>query len=203
MKVNCLSWSSRGYYLLSGSDDQHLSISDPFSGRVLLRTYTPHRANIFAAVFVPECGDRRVVSCSSDGLIVLTDLERAPNSVWLSAMFSEIERRGCNPGSLSICIYHRLAHELAKLSTSRASNTSGEFVAVSRATWDPVTSWWPMPPSRTAFSVAAKTVCSLTISSGIWCCLSRSLLYCLLHCYSTGTVRQFDLRTKSSCEKPR
>uniref|UniRef100_A0A182JTJ9 WD repeat-containing protein 55 homolog n=1 Tax=Anopheles christyi TaxID=43041 RepID=A0A182JTJ9_9DIPT len=71
--VNTLSWSTDGQLLLSGSDDQHIAISNPFTG-MQLRTKTRHRANIFSARFLPQSDNREVVSCSGDGTVLYTNL---------------------------------------------------------------------------------------------------------------------------------
>ncbi|RZF47035.1 hypothetical protein LSTR_LSTR014427 [Laodelphax striatellus] len=41
---------------------------------------TSHRANIFSAKFLPNSGDRNIVSCSGDGIILFTDLTRAADT---------------------------------------------------------------------------------------------------------------------------
>ncbi|KAK3922684.1 DDB1- and CUL4-associated factor 6 [Frankliniella fusca] len=72
--VNTISWNETGVYLLSGSDDQHLIISDAFSHKVVEDFKTSHRANIFSAKFLPCIRDSRIVSCSGDGILLFTDL---------------------------------------------------------------------------------------------------------------------------------
>ena len=37
---------------------------------------TSHRANIFSAKFLPETGDRKIVSCAGDGQLLYTDILR-------------------------------------------------------------------------------------------------------------------------------
>jgi WD40 repeat protein len=88
--VNTLCWNSRGDCILSGSDDQRLVITDVFQRKVLLKIYgekylievfvlqivaeqkTVHRANIFSAKYLADNDDRIVVSCSGEGLILVT-----------------------------------------------------------------------------------------------------------------------------------
>lgn len=45
--------------------------------QVLLDYKTPHRSNIFCARFLPLSSDTRVVSCSGDGLIRYTCVDRS------------------------------------------------------------------------------------------------------------------------------
>lgn len=73
--VNTVFWSDDGQLLLSGSDDQHIVVSDPFTGRTLYKHKTTHRANIFSARFLPHSGNREIVSCSGDGIVLYTDLK--------------------------------------------------------------------------------------------------------------------------------
>ncbi|XP_058830139.1 DDB1- and CUL4-associated factor 6-like [Topomyia yanbarensis] len=73
--VNTVSWSDDGQLLLSGSDDQHIVISSPFTGRTLFQHKTTHRANIFSARFLPQSGNSEIVSCSGDGIVLYTELK--------------------------------------------------------------------------------------------------------------------------------
>lgn len=75
--VNTICWNDKGQYLLSGSDDQTIVISDPFTKKVLVQYKTPHRANIFSAHFMPQSNDRGIVSCSGDGTVIYTELTGA------------------------------------------------------------------------------------------------------------------------------
>ncbi|KAI4502217.1 hypothetical protein M0802_002899 [Mischocyttarus mexicanus] len=74
--VNSICWNSTGNIILSGSDDQHLVLTDVYNYKVLTHHKTSHRANIFSAKFLPNGGDHRIVSCSGDGIILYTDLMR-------------------------------------------------------------------------------------------------------------------------------
>ncbi|XP_046393226.1 DDB1- and CUL4-associated factor 6-like isoform X2 [Ischnura elegans] len=74
--VNTISWNRTGEYILSGSDDQHIVLTNAYSYRVLTDHKTSHRANIFSAKFLPSTGDHHVISCSGDGIILFTDLTR-------------------------------------------------------------------------------------------------------------------------------
>ncbi|BET02723.1 WD domain, G-beta repeat [Nesidiocoris tenuis] len=78
--VNCISWNAAGDKFLSGSDDQHLIVTDPFREKVLSNYKSSHRANIFSAKFLPFSSDQRIVSCSGDGLILYTDLMRTEDT---------------------------------------------------------------------------------------------------------------------------
>ncbi|KAK9747163.1 WD domain, G-beta repeat [Popillia japonica] len=75
--VNTLQWNTTGEYILSGSDDQHLVITHGHNYKVLVDYTTSHHANIFSAKFLPSCNDRQIVSCSGDGIILHTDLQRS------------------------------------------------------------------------------------------------------------------------------
>lgn len=72
--VNTVSWSDNGQFLLSGSDDQTIAITNPFTGKKLVQHVTGHRANIFSAKFLPQSNEQGVVSCSGDGAVLYTNL---------------------------------------------------------------------------------------------------------------------------------
>lgn len=74
--VNTICWNDSGQYILSGSDDQYLVITNPFDGKKLTSIRSGHRANIFSAKFLPNCHDKEIVSCSGDGKIFYTNTER-------------------------------------------------------------------------------------------------------------------------------
>nr|XP_034174083.1 DDB1- and CUL4-associated factor 6-like isoform X1 [Osmia lignaria] len=74
--VNSVCWNATGDLILSGSDDQHLVLTNAYNYEVLTDCKTSHRANIFSAKFLPNSGDHRIVSCSGDGIILYTDLMR-------------------------------------------------------------------------------------------------------------------------------
>uniref|UniRef100_A0A1L8DT20 Putative cul4-ring ubiquitin ligase complex n=1 Tax=Nyssomyia neivai TaxID=330878 RepID=A0A1L8DT20_9DIPT len=73
--VNTVTWNDRGNYILSGSDDQTLVVTNPFTANELVKCKTGHRANIFSAKFMPYTGDQEVVSCSGDGYVIYTVLQ--------------------------------------------------------------------------------------------------------------------------------
>lgn len=70
--VNTLSWNESGSLLLSGSDDQHLVVTNGHTYKVVSDYRTSHRANIFSAKFMPASGDHNIVSCSGDGIVLYT-----------------------------------------------------------------------------------------------------------------------------------
>uniref|UniRef100_A0A6A7G5M4 DDB1-and CUL4-associated factor 6-like n=1 Tax=Hirondellea gigas TaxID=1518452 RepID=A0A6A7G5M4_9CRUS len=74
--VNSVVWDDSGQYLLSGSDDHNLVISQPFLNKEVDRVHTAHRSNIFSAKFLPGCGNEKIISCAGDGTIIYTDLEK-------------------------------------------------------------------------------------------------------------------------------
>ncbi|KAI1289357.1 DDB1- and CUL4-associated factor 6 [Halotydeus destructor] len=79
--VNTICWSDCGRYLLSGSDDQRLCVTDSYTYKVEHDIQTGHRANIFSAKFLPNTGNRHIVSCSGDGAIIFSDTEKPETSV--------------------------------------------------------------------------------------------------------------------------
>ncbi|KAI8116731.1 DDB1- and CUL4-associated factor 6 [Lucilia cuprina] len=72
--VNTIHWNSTGEYLISGSDDQFIAVTNPNNQEVLLKCKTAHRANIFSARFMPQSNDQAIVSCSGDGIVLYTEL---------------------------------------------------------------------------------------------------------------------------------
>ncbi|KAK2715260.1 DDB1- and CUL4-associated factor 6-like isoform X2 [Artemia franciscana] len=74
--VNSLVWNSNGNLLLSGSDDRRIIITQYPDYKVLIDYKTVHNSNIFSAKFLAFCNDRKIVSCSSKGSIVYTDIDR-------------------------------------------------------------------------------------------------------------------------------
>ncbi|XP_040085872.1 DDB1- and CUL4-associated factor 6 isoform X8 [Oryx dammah] len=78
--VNTICWNETGEYILSGSDDTKLVISNPYSRKVLTTIRSGHRANIFSAKFLPCTNDKQIVSCSGDGVIFYTNVEQDAES---------------------------------------------------------------------------------------------------------------------------
>ncbi|XP_051713090.2 DDB1- and CUL4-associated factor 6 isoform X5 [Oryctolagus cuniculus] len=78
--VNTICWNDTGEYILSGSDDTKLVISNPYSRKVLTTIRSGHRANIFSAKFLPCTNDKQIVSCSGDGVIFYTNVEQDAES---------------------------------------------------------------------------------------------------------------------------
>ncbi|KAI3384772.1 hypothetical protein SNEBB_007009 [Seison nebaliae] len=74
--VNTVSWNSDGRYILSGSDDQRLVVTDVWLNKCRFNVKTPHHTNIFSAKFFPY-NEENCVSLSADGMICLTDLQLA------------------------------------------------------------------------------------------------------------------------------
>ena len=70
--VNTIWWDETGQYLLSGSDDHRLIITEPYSKRIVVDVHTSHRANIFSAKFLPVTNIRKIVSCAGDGNVLYT-----------------------------------------------------------------------------------------------------------------------------------
>ena len=79
--VNTICWNKTGEFILSGSDDCNLCITKPtcmFDSSqdysVLHKIGTCHLGNIFSAQFMPNSGDSLIVSCSSEGPVLLHDV---------------------------------------------------------------------------------------------------------------------------------
>lgn len=79
--VNTICWNKSGEYILSGSDDCNLCITKPAymfddskDYSVLHKVRTRHFGNIFSAQFIPNSADALVVSCSSEGPVILHDI---------------------------------------------------------------------------------------------------------------------------------
>ncbi|KAG7463499.1 hypothetical protein MATL_G00177260 [Megalops atlanticus] len=80
--VNTICWNDTGEYILSGSDDMNLVISNPYNRKgsphqVKAAIRSGHRANIFSAKFMPCTSDQQIVSCSGDGVIYYTNTEKS------------------------------------------------------------------------------------------------------------------------------
>ncbi|KAH8287551.1 hypothetical protein KR054_009978 [Drosophila jambulina] len=71
--VNTVNWNASGTLIVSGSDDNHLVVTDAHSGRVLARSKTQHKHHIFSARFMPHSNDSAIVSCSGEGLVMHTE----------------------------------------------------------------------------------------------------------------------------------
>ncbi|XP_040912469.1 DDB1- and CUL4-associated factor 6 isoform X2 [Toxotes jaculatrix] len=76
--VNTISWNDTGEYILSGSDDTFLVITNPYNKKVKKSIRSGHRANIFSAKFMPHTNDQEIISCSGDGIIYYTHTEKSP-----------------------------------------------------------------------------------------------------------------------------
>lgn len=79
--VNTICWNKTGEYILSGSDDRNLCITKPnymFDDSkdytVLHKVQTRHHGNIFCAQFIPNSNDYLLVSCSTDGPVIVHDI---------------------------------------------------------------------------------------------------------------------------------
>lgn len=98
--VNTVHWNGTGEYLITGSDDQFVAVTNPNNQEVLLKYKTAHRANIFSARFMPQSNDQAIVSCSGDGIVLHTEL-----------LAPYMRRRGgtsCSEGTMS-SVYERIS----------------------------------------------------------------------------------------------
>ncbi|KAL7743299.1 hypothetical protein ACLKA6_012466 [Drosophila palustris] len=71
--VNTVNWNASGTLIVSGSDDNHLVITEAKSGRVAAKTKTLHKRHIFSARFMPFTNDQAVISCSGEGIVMHTE----------------------------------------------------------------------------------------------------------------------------------
>ncbi|KAJ8003901.1 hypothetical protein DPEC_G00153210 [Dallia pectoralis] len=78
--VNTICWNDTGEYILSGSDDEKLVITNPYSRKVKASITSWHQSNIFSAKFMPQTNDSMIVSAAADGKIFLTNVERGSNT---------------------------------------------------------------------------------------------------------------------------
>ncbi|XP_073708085.1 DDB1- and CUL4-associated factor 6-like [Garra rufa] len=79
--VNTISWNNTGEYILSGSDDCNLIITDPYKRKVLVTVPSNHGASIYSARFMPESSDHWIVSAAEDGNIHYTNISRSPELI--------------------------------------------------------------------------------------------------------------------------
>ena len=78
--MNTISWNKEGSLLISGSDDTLVGIWESSRWSNLGMVYTGHSRNIFAAEFVPQGGDKEIVSCGLDGEVRLSQTGASPSS---------------------------------------------------------------------------------------------------------------------------
>jgi len=79
--VNAINFNSTGSLLVTGSDDQAVKIWD-FSTRKCLASLQGHSSNVFATLFLPEKGDREVISGGNDSDIRYYNLNSQENLVY-------------------------------------------------------------------------------------------------------------------------
>lgn len=71
--VNTVNWNASGTHFVSGSDDNHLVITEAKSGQIVVKTKTMHKRHIFSARFMPHCNDQALISCSGEGAVIHTE----------------------------------------------------------------------------------------------------------------------------------
>jgi len=78
--VNRLAWNASGSMLASASDDRQVMLwKYPDSRQLPLQVETEHQGNIFGVRFLPNCGDRQIVTGAMDQLVQLHTLESKPS----------------------------------------------------------------------------------------------------------------------------
>nr|XP_053648382.1 WD and tetratricopeptide repeats protein 1-like isoform X2 [Cherax quadricarinatus] len=73
--VNCIEFNTEGSLLLSGSDDYDVTLWDVYRQKQLKKLATGHRGNIFSVKFVPQSGDRIIISGAADGRIEVREVD--------------------------------------------------------------------------------------------------------------------------------
>ncbi|XP_046445011.1 DDB1- and CUL4-associated factor 6-like [Daphnia pulex] len=79
--VNTIQWNLSGDLILSGSDDRKLAVTRWIDGQMTMQVKGLHKTNIMSAKFLPQTGDRQAVSCSGDGVVMVSDLEKEDGSL--------------------------------------------------------------------------------------------------------------------------
>lgn len=100
--VNTVSWNDKGQYLLSGSDDQTIVVTNPYTGKILVQYDTAHRANIFSAKFMPQSNDCGIVSCSGDGIVLYTELTAAASAKYQNSSSQSPHQQGSDANDANL-----------------------------------------------------------------------------------------------------
>ncbi|TRY79897.1 hypothetical protein TCAL_10045 [Tigriopus californicus] len=91
--VNAVTWNAAGTRLISGSDDLHVLVWDPWAPGSTLKPVnaikTTHETNIFATHFLPQSGDITAVSGAGDSRVYVHDLNQQTT---LQGFHSHLER---------------------------------------------------------------------------------------------------------------
>jgi len=78
--VNRLAWNAGGSMLASASDDRQVMLwKYPDAKQMPIQVETEHQGNIFGVRFLPDSGDRRIVTGAMDFLVQLHTLETKPS----------------------------------------------------------------------------------------------------------------------------
>uniref|UniRef100_A0A667WTC6 Ddb1 and cul4 associated factor 6 n=1 Tax=Myripristis murdjan TaxID=586833 RepID=A0A667WTC6_9TELE len=78
--VNSVCWNETGEYILSGSDDGSLVVTNPHHRTVKTMVKLGHRSSIHSAKFMPQTGDQIVISAAADGKIFYTNITKGPSA---------------------------------------------------------------------------------------------------------------------------
>ncbi|XP_046886819.1 DDB1- and CUL4-associated factor 6 isoform X1 [Hypomesus transpacificus] len=79
--VNTICWNGTGEYILSGSNDNNLVITNPFSRKVMATIKSKHGSNIYCARFMPQTNDHVILSSAADGKIFYTNIGQGSSVV--------------------------------------------------------------------------------------------------------------------------
>lgn len=123
--VNTVHWNRSGEYLISGSDDQFISITNPHNQKILFKYKSGHRANIFSARFMPQSNDQAIVSCSGDGIVLHTEL-LAPYVRKNKGKFSNCPSRGVDDANMSNT-YERITEKEANIGCFNCHKTGTTY----------------------------------------------------------------------------
>ncbi|CAG5086284.1 Oidioi.mRNA.OKI2018_I69.PAR.g11165.t1.cds [Oikopleura dioica] len=116
--VNALGWSGDDQFIVSGSDDKCINLYKAMGKekKPQFRFYTGHQSNIFQSKFIPYQTNRKIVSCSRDGAVRLTELDNGGCPVRLS-----------EEEPTKLLVKHRLsAHKLAFVHGTSVILSAGE-----------------------------------------------------------------------------
>jgi len=95
--VNCLEWNEKGDLLVSGSDDVHIALWDPFRHKRLHNFQSGHHGNIFSVKFLPNSNDNVLVSGAADCKIRVHDVNAEETTYVCSCHTGRVKRLAVAP----------------------------------------------------------------------------------------------------------
>jgi len=100
--VNCLDWNTPGSILASGSDDQTVILWSGSTGSKLTQLSTDHEGNIFSVKFLPDTGDRQLVTGAQDSRVCLLDVEKKTAIQSASIHIGRVKRLAVAPDTSGV-----------------------------------------------------------------------------------------------------